>query len=174
MNFFASKQTKNSRLGTKICPLYHECVRSRYWGKILRCCFHFLLQEVYFNTMQCPHSESLVYTTTWKGKETFGKIYTRCVFYKPFFFRPLLYHFGSGKKRFMSCIQLERFIIIKGVWQALFLCNICVFFYASFVISRFAFYPRLDKCHRRSQIFPVSFADFDIAKVLVSFSAFIF
>ena len=40
--------------------------------------------------------------------------------------------------------------------QALFLCNICVVFKA--VVP----------------IFPVACADFDIAKVLVSFSAFIF
>ena len=37
--------------------------------------------------------------------------------------------------------------------QALFLCNMV--FQASIGIWRFAFYPRLDKCHRRSQIFPV-------------------
>ena len=74
------------------------------------------------------------------------------------------------------------------VSQALFLCNICVVFRlvfafwdllfihaltnatddhkysplpsADFAISRFAFYPRLDKCHRRSQIFPVAFRRF--------------
>ena len=42
------------------------------------------------------------------------------------------------------------------IWQALFLCNICVVFNASFAIWKFAFYPRLDKCHRQSQIFSVS------------------
>ena len=33
-------------------------------------------------------------------------------------------------------------------------------FKASFAIWRFAFYPRLDKCHRLSQIFPVAFRRF--------------
>ena len=41
--------------------------------------------------------------------------------------------------------------------QALLLCNICVVFQSTFDIKKFAFYPRLDKCHRRSQIFPIAF-----------------
>ena len=54
-----------------------------------------------------------------------------------------------------------------------------LYFRATFAWANFAswnidFYPRLDKCHRRSQIFPISFADFDSSEVLVSFSAFIF
>ena len=42
-----------------------------------------------------------------------------------------------------------------------------------FVFVHFAFYPRIDKCQRRSQIFPVSLQDFDSSEVLVSFVAFI-
>ena len=41
--------------------------------------------------------------------------------------------------------------------QALFLCNICMVFQAMWTID---FYPRLEKCHRRSQIFPVAFRRF--------------
>ena len=36
------------------------------------------------------------------------------------------------------------------------------------IIKKIAFYPPLDKCHTRSQIVPVSFADFDRSGVLVS------
>ena len=42
-------------------------------------------------------------------------------------------------------------------------------FFRQFGKLKFAFYPRLDKCHRHLQIFLVSFADFDSSEVLVSF-----
>ena len=57
--------------------------------------------------------------------------------------------------------------------QALYFCA-WIFLCQSCGIWKLPFYPRLDKCHRRSQIFPVSFADFDSSEVLVAFSAFIF
>ena len=41
--------------------------------------------------------------------------------------------------------------------QALLLC---VGFYASSGIWKLLFYPRLNKCHRRSQIFPIAFRRF--------------
>ena len=41
----------------------------------------------------------------------------------------------------------------------IFVQHLCGFS-ASFAIWRFAFCPRLDKCHRRSQIFPVAFRRF--------------
>ena len=47
---------------------------------------------------------------------------------------------------------------IWQLYQALFLCNICVFFQGQ--NWQFAFCPRFDKCHRRSQIFPVAFRRF--------------
>ena len=47
-------------------------------------------------------------------------------------------------------------------------------FLASCAIWEIAFYSRLDKCHRLSQIFHVSFADFYSSGILASFSGFNF
>ena len=44
--------------------------------------------------------------------------------------------------------------------QALFLCNICVVFRPVLAFRDLLFYPRLDKCHRRSQIFSIAFRRF--------------
>ena len=56
-------------------------------------------------------------------------------------------------------------VVVKLYWLGsipgfLFLCSFCEVFQSSSAISKFLFYPSLDKCHRQSQIFPVSFADF--------------
>ena len=55
----------------------------------------------------------------------------------------------------------------------MFVQHLCVF-RAIVPFLKIAFYPRLHKCHRRSQIFPVPFADFASSGVLVSFITFIF
>ena len=55
-----------------------------------------------------------------------------------------------------------------------FLCYICVVLRPIFASWKSAFYPRFDKCHRLSQIFHVSFADFYSSGILASFSGFNF
>ena len=46
-----------------------------------------------------------------------------------------------------------------SIIQALFLCNICVVL-GQFWHLEICFFPRFDKCHRRSQIYPVAFRRF--------------
>ena len=69
--------------------------------------------------------------------------------------------------------------LVKDQRQALFLCNFAIAWLFRPVVpfGNLVFYPCFNKCHRKSQIFPVSFADFaNFANsgVLVSFIAFIF
>ena len=62
---------------------------------------------------------------------------------------------------------------IMGIFGFIFVQHLRGF-YVCCAIWRFSLYPRLDKCHRRSQIFPLPSADFDSSEGLVSFSEFIF
>ena len=67
-----------------------------------------------------------------------------------------VYNTATGKSRGYCNLALK--------FSAIF----CVFVLVQFVPFGF-FYSPLGKCHRRSQIFPVSIADFDSSKVLVHY-----
>ena len=60
----------------------------------------------------------------------------------------------------MEMDVVRSYAVKKELKQALFLCNICVVFRPVMPFGYLSFYPRLDKCQRRSQIFPVAFRRF--------------
>ena len=122
MNLLQAIERKTSSLGTKFCPLKHKYVRRRHRGKILRCCCHFLLQEVYFNTMQCPHSESLVYTYILleKGKKLLVK-FTPDAFSINLSFSSTLYIISDLEKTIYVLYPIREvdYLKGKGVWTNL-------------------------------------------------------
>ena len=63
---------------------------------------------------------------------------------------------------------------MSAVAQALFLCNICVVFKPVVPFGNLLFVHALTNATDDHKYSPLPSADFDIAEVLVSFSAFIF